>query len=558
MTSKPMLKPKDFRQETANILLSSVAINLLSLALPIMTLQIYDRILPNPESGTLVMLMIGVSIAIMIEAMLRLARSYMIGWSGAAYEYGMSAAAMRHILNADISKMRGYGVGEHLHRMGALGKMRDFYNGYVTTATVDMLFVPVFLGFIIYVSGPLAIVPAAMLMIFTLVSLAEGQVLRKRLKERDQSDDHRYNFLIESLDGVHTLKSFALENIFCRKYEALQDTSARANYNTAEATAGAFNTGAIMSHLMMASVIAGGAWFVLQGQVTAGALVATLILSGRMMQMIQRGLILWVKYQDYQIAREKSESIFAIPAAKTRIRIADTPAKGTLELKDVSFSFHDGGAPILKNANITLNPGDTIAISGENASGKSTLLGLIAGIFPATSGEIIVDGENILKYAPEKLARHVGYIPTQPVIFRGTIRDNITRFGEIDDASARKFASLLGVDRDVAKLTAGFDTVLHGNGSDVVPTGLKQRIAMARTFAAKPRIVLFDEADSSLDREGFHLVFSLMSKLRESCAMIIISEDPHVAGLATQHLLLDNGILKPVFPVRFDKKKVTP
>ncbi len=543
-----MLKPEDFRISRSNIVISTIAINLLSLALPVMTLQVYDRILPNPESGTLPVLVTGVSIAIILEACLRLARSYMIGWSGASYEYGMSTAAMRHVLDADISKMQGYGVGEHLHRMGALGKMKDFHNGYALAAAADLLFVPIYLGFIIFVAGPLAVVPAALLMFFTVISLAEGQILRKRLKERDTADDRRYNFLIESLDGIHTLKAFTQENVCARKYEALEEKSAIANYRTAEATARAFNTGTILSHVMIAAVITAGAAFVLQGQVTAGALVATLLLSGRMMQMVQRGLVLWVKFQDYLMAKEKARSIFGVPVVKSVADVPDHSAKGSLSINNLAFSFSDKEEVLLNDISIDLEAGSAISITGDNACGKTTLLNLIAGIYPATKGSIVVDGVNIMRYPPEKLARHIGYMTTDSVIFRGSIRDNITRFGLTDDKSARIAAAKLGVDADVAKLSAGFDTILQGNGSDIIPPGLKQRIAMARVLAAKPRIILFDEADAALDPDGYGLVFNLLRELKETSALVIVSADPNIAGIADRHYVLSKGSLKPGAP----------
>lgn len=559
------LKPENFSLNNFHIILSTVAINLLSLALPVMTLQIYDRILPNPDSGTLPILTLGVIVAIVLEACLRLARAWMIGWSGASYEYGMSTAAMRHVLDADISRMQGYGVGEHLHRMSALGKMKDFFNGYAVGSFVDLLFVPFYMAFIVYVAGPLAGVPAALLMLFTLISLAEGQRLRKMLKKRDAADDKRYNFLIESLDGIHSLKAFSQENLFCRKYEALEEKSATANYETAEATARAFNAGTVMSHAMVACVIAAGAVFVLQGQVTAGSLIATLLLSGRMMQMIQRGLVLWVKYQDYLLAREKARSIFDTPAAKHIADAAPGAALGSLSVRNLHFYYKKEDGECLAGITLNVEAGEAVAVTGENATGKSTLLSLIAGIYPPRGGAIEIDGVNILRYRPEDLARHVGYIGPEPVIFRGTIRDNITRFGLSDDKAARAAATRLGIEADVARLPMGFDTVLQGNASDTVPPGLKQRIAIARVTAAKPRIVLFDEADAALDPEGYSLVYTLLQSLKETCALILVTEDPNIAGLADRHYVLAKGVLSPGKPpsrkapafIMPDKRKMT-
>ena len=144
-----VLKPVGYKKNNASLLLSSFAISMLSLALPIMTLQVYDRILPNQGTGTLPVLIVGVCIAVMLEAVLRICRSFVIGRAGASYEHMVACDAMKTVLNADISKMGRHGVGEHLHRMGAVSKIKDFYNGYALSVMAEVAFVPVFFALII-------------------------------------------------------------------------------------------------------------------------------------------------------------------------------------------------------------------------------------------------------------------------------------------------------------------------------------------------------------------------------------------------------------------------
>lgn len=538
------LNPDGYSVSIKSLLLSTLAINILSLALPVMTLQVYDRILPNQGSGTLPVLIAGVTVAIILEAALRLARNYVMGWAGAAYEHRLSCAAMNHVLDADLSRLGPYGIGEHMQRMGAVGKLKDFYNGYALTTFSEMAFVPLFFGLIIYIAGPLAAIPCAVMMIFTIVSLSQGQRLRAALKARDKTDDKRYDFLIESLDGVHTIKSFALENNFARRYEALEESSTLSNYEVTEATSGTFDAGAVFSHIMVAAVITTGALFVLHGNITTGALVATLLLSGRMMQPLQRALSLWAKFQDYTIARQKVEAIFETP------RYPGIPANdqnitrsGRLEISGLAFRRGDDKPWLLDGVDFKLDRSDAVLLSGAHGSGKSLLLQLIAGIYPPANGTINIDGHNILRYAPEDLIRHVGLIHSEGVIFRGTIRDNMTCFGQIPEKDVHEIAFLLKIDRDIALLPSGFDTMLNGNNTDSVPPGLKQRIAMARVLAPKPRIILFDNADRGLDREGYSLVYSLLARLKGKAGMILISDDRNIRGLASCFYTLENGKL---------------
>lgn len=548
MTSSDLaktLKPEGFRIEAGSLLLATLAISILSLALPVTTLQIYDRILPSPGSGTLPVLISGVCLAVVLEAVLRLARAYIMGRAGAAYEHRMSCAAMNHLLQSDLSRIGHYGIGEHMHRMSAIGKLKDFHSGYAHMTIFELCFVPLFLGLTAYIAGPLAAVPTMILMIFTLVSFAHGQRLRAALKEREQADDARYNFLIESLEGMHTLKSFALENTFTRRYETLQEASTLGNFHVTESTASTFNDSALFSHLMVAAVIAVGAVFALNGQISTGALIATVLLSGRMMQPIQRALALWARYQDYTLAREKVETLFETPIHfPVAANDPDPERKGDIAIRNLSFQQEVSGAWILKNASLHLSPGECALIRTKQSEGKNALLEIASGLYPATSGEILIDGRNVLRYAPEQLTRHVGLIRTEGLIFRGTIRDNMTCFGQIEEAKARELAALLEIDREIAKLPSGFDTFLTGSPSDSVPPGLKQRIAMVRVLAPKPRIIVFDNADRGLDRHGYNAVFSLLARLKGKATLILISGDRNIRSLADRFFTLENGALE--------------
>lgn len=539
------LRPGGYRPYTGSLLLSTLAINILSLALPVMTLQVYDRILPNPGTGTLPILIAGVCLAIILEAVLRLCRAYVIGRSGAAYEHGMACLTLGKILNADLARMGSYGIGEHLHRMTSIGKIKDFYNGYSLTVYCEMAFVPLFLGLIIYCGGILAFVPAGILAIFAALSLVRGHALRRAMHAREKADDKRFNFLIESLEGVHTIKAQALEKFFERRYETLEEQSTHENYKVTQSTAETFNIGAIFSHLMVAGVISAGAWFVLNGQLTTGGLIATLLLSGRMMQPVQKALALWTRYQDYVLARRILVDLLETPQKTVQERDNERVAVpgGRLQIKNAVFSYQGSEQPLLQDVTLDIKRGESVLISGAHGCGKTTLLDMIAGIYTPTSGCVRIDGHDINSYESEDLVRHVGYIRSEAAVFRGTIRDNITCFGQADEAGARQVASLLHVDSDVAKLPAGFDTFLSGTSVDTIPPGLKQRIAMVRVLATKPKLILFDNADRTLDKEGYVTVYSLLAGLKGKASMIFVSDDHNIRDLADRHYVLANGVL---------------
>ncbi len=539
------LWPEGFRQHLASLLLSTLAINVLSLALPVMTLQIYDRILPNSGSGTLPVLTTGVCIAVALEVLLRLSRVYIIGQNGAIYEHRMACTAMSKVLNADLSKMQTRGVGEHLHHMSSVSKLKEFYNGHAMTTLAELAFVPFALALIGYIAGWLVMVPVCVLTLFTFISICNGHHLKRTLQGREETDDKRFNFLIETLEGVHTVKALALEKYFERRYEALEEASVQANYAVTQQTANTFNSGAIFSHIMIAGVITIGAWAVLSGDLTTGSLIATLLLAGRVMQPVQKALALWTRYQDYQLARSCATDLMETIQQEVVHREHDSPVlrEGRLELKNVSFHYAGQNQPIIEHISLSLQQKQAILISGDHGCGKTTLMKLIAGIYPASEGKIHIDGEPVGTYQSSELAHHVAYVCARPVIFRGTIRDNITGFGQIPEVKAKEIAALMGLEKDISRLPGGFDTFLSGNETDSIPPGLKQRIAIVRALATRPKLILFDNADLALDKDGYNTMHTLLARLKGKASMVIVSDDYNIRSLTDKHYLLKDGQL---------------
>lgn len=533
------------RAQKKDLILTTITINILSLALPTMTLQVYDRILPNPGTGTLPVLVTGVAVAIILEIMLRLWRSYLLGWAGAAFEHNLSCKVMKHVLNTNLSSSARVGVGEHLNRLTSISKLKDFYSGYSTVVLLELFLVPFYILLIAYISGPLALVPVVVLMTFVMIFMAQGQNLRHSLRKRDDADNKRYDFLIESVEGIHTVKSFALENHFARRYEKLEEKSVAANLDVIERSSRSNNIGALYTQIMLVAVIAAGASLVLYGGITTGALVATILLSGRIMQPVQKGLGLWMRYQDYTIAHEKVGSIFETPTyVQIENKLVDkTQREGTLTVEGVSFYSQDRENRVLDNVSFHLDKGECVTLDSDRVLSATMLLEMISGIYPPSTGNIVVNNINVGQCLAEEMIKSVGYIQNEGTIFRGTIRDNLTCFGMIPEVTVREVSALLDVDKDIAALPSGYDTFLSGNNSDIIPPGLRQRICIVRALAHKPRIILFDNADKSLDREGYNLVYNLLARLHGKATIIMATEDLNLRALASRSLVIEDGRL---------------
>lgn len=546
LKNKSQTSTRKFSIGITNLVLSTIFISVLSLALPMLTLQVYDRIIPHPESGTLPVLIGGVCVAVILDAILRLSRGWMIGWNGVCYEHALSCRAVDHMLSTDLAVFGGTGAGEHLNRLQSIPRLKDFHSGYTLVTFLELAFVPAFFALIAYIAGPVVFIPLLILGLFTATALWHGSCLRKTLEVRDRTDDNRYNFLIEALEGVHTIKSLALENRFIRRYENLEEKSTLANYRVTDNAARTFNDATLYSQIMTAAVITFGAIQVLNGHMTSGSLIAVVLLSGRIIQPMQRVLALWARYQDYSVAREKTDLIFAMPQ-QIRHDIKYEPAcDGKLDLRDVGFMDTTRQMPLFRHVTLSLARGESVRISGAHGAGKTALLHIIAGLYTPSEGSVFVDGCPPSYYEAEARLRHVGYMTTKGEIFRGTIRDNITRFGLISENDARQITHILGIDKEVSTLPRGFDTFLEGMETDAIPPGLRQRIALARALAAKPRLILYDNADRNLDREGYRAVYTLLGRMREKVALVLVTDDRNIGRLADRHYRLDSDGLSPV------------
>lgn len=534
-----------FRINRFELFVATFFISLLSLGLPLLTLQVYDRILPNPGSGTFPVLVAGLCVAVVLELILRLCRAWVVAWNGACYEHKTACAAMDHLLGAELGHYQAAGVGAHLNGFNAIARLKDFANGQSLIAIYELALLPVYLGLIAYIGGLIVLVPLAVLLSFTLFSFVSGLDLKRALSARDRADDRRYDFLVEALEGIHTVKSFALEERFQRRYEALERESTRASYEVTEDSARIFNVAAVFSHVMLVAVVTFGAVFVLEGRMSSGALIATVLLAGRIMQPVQRVVALWGRYQDYRVAREKLDRIVTMPQTETPVTYIKPERRGMLALRDVGFRHGEAGDYLFNHVNLTVARGESVRISGPHGAGKTVLLHIMAGLYAPTAGTAHVDGIAPLDFPASERILHVAMLRTQGAVFHGTIRDNITRFGAVPEEEARTVTALLGIDRDVAQLARGFDTVLDGMETDTVPPGLRQRIAIARALSSRPRVILFDNADRNLDREGYRQVYNLLGRLREKVALVLVSDDRNISRLADRHYILTAEGLVP-------------
>ncbi len=528
------------------LFLSSLFLNLLALALPLALLQVYDRIVPNSSRGTLLILIAGVFTALILEALLRVARSLITGWVGARFEHRAGCAAFNRLVNCSLQDFERIGSGMHLERISSLRQVKEFYAGQAVTVVLDLPFVVLFLGLIWLLGGHLVLVPLAVLSVFAVTAFLRAGALRRAIEGYSQARDRRLNFTIEVLGGIHSVKSMAMEALMLRRFGRLQETSARADHEVALRNASAMGTGVFFSQLTMIAVAAYGATLVVDNMITVGGLAACTLLSGRALQPLQRAVGLWTRFQTVRLARGRLREIFRLPQEAVPANPVTDPIQGAIRMRGVRFRYADDLPDVMTGIDLDVAPGECVGIAGSNSSGKSTLLGLMMGTLKATEGEILIDGQPIDRRDPFAL-KHGGiaYLPQRGELFQGSILENVTMFrGEHTDEAVR-VARLLGLDEVVAKLPFGYDTRVGDAAHESLPRGIRQRIAIARALVGEPRIVLFDEANTAVDGAGDAYLRLTLERLKGSSTLILVTPRPSLLRLANRVFGLQDGRLVP-------------
>ncbi len=527
-----------------DVLASSFTINLLALAMPIVILQTYDRIVPNDARDTLFLLVAGVAGALVLDALLRLGRSYVTGWAAARFEHRLGCSMVDRLLSADLVAYERSGPGVHLVRLTAIDWLREFYCGQSILVLVDLPFAVLFLGLIAYLAGALVLVPIAILLGFSLLAWQTGRHLRAAIEDRADVDDRRYNFIIELLTGIHTVKALGMEAQMVRRYERLQESSAVSGSEVYKLSGRAQSLGALFSNLTLVLTAGIGSLLVINGELTMGGLAASSLLAGRSLQPLLRAMGLWTQFQNVQVAKGRVEEAMATPTEAPANLPALPPVKGALWLEGVRFAYNADGPELFSGIDLAVPAGGAVGICGANGCGKSTLLRLMLRLFNPTEGRITVDGHDLAKFHSHSIREQIVYLPQQSVLFQGTIMDNLTGFrGDEAIEPALRIAAKLGLDAAIARLPDGYQSRVGESGTDALPSGIRQRIAIAHAIAREPRVILFDEANSYLDAAGDALLRTLLEEIKERTTLILVSHRPSLLQLADELYEIKDGVL---------------
>ncbi len=524
------------------LLLAAFNSNLLGLALPIVIMQVYDRVIPNQSFYTLNVLIGGLVVAMLLDALIHAAQARIKFNTGLRNEYFQQLQAIDIFLGARPESIAKTSIGGHLDRMKSIEQINDFDASHVHATSIDILFLVINLFLIWLISGILILVPLVVCVLFCLGSLLLADKVKSVVEQRSRLESIRQDFLMEVLGGLHVIRAMAMEASPIRQYESLQASVSDNTQQNSQILGLIQSMGIFASQLIIVGFISLGAIAVLNGNLGVGALAACTMLAGRILQPFLRGIALWAIYLRVSKAKHSANDLMTMdqePRASAQSQSFQSPR---LQLNNVSYQYPGTDKPLFRGLNINAPAGSMIGITGPNSCGKSTLLELIAGNMRPTSGEILIGGKPAESVERDQIA----ILPQRGSLFHGTLLENMVMYrGQEHAAEAMRIADALGLRDLLLTMPFGLDTPVNTGDATSLSSGVKQQILIVRNLCNRAPLILVDEANSLLDRPSDERFVELLQSYRGSHTIIINTHRPSLLRMCDRAYNIRDGRLIP-------------
>ena len=536
------------RRLFGSIGLFSVFVNLLMLTGPLFMLQIYDRVLTSRSEATLVALVGIVAFLFLMMGLLDHARARVLARAGARFQARMDARVVGAILTrAGRSAQARSAPATGLHDLEA---MQRFASGPGPFAFFDAPWTPVFL-FVLFVFhwllGVLAVVSGVLLVALALLNSARTARLQAAAGEAAARAAH---FVEQLRAGGETVRGLGMRSPATARAGALRN-AALEHTIAASDRGGAYAAASRTLRLFLQSMMLGlGAWLAIRGEVTAGIMIAASILLGRALAPIDQAVAQWPVLQRALRGRRS----LAVLLRETPEEPGRTPLpapEALLEAENLVVAAPGATVPAVRGVAFRLEPGHAVGIAGPSASGKSTLARALAGVWPPAAGTARLGGAALDQYGEAALARHLGWLPQEVVLFEGTVAENIARLDPEPDPEAVVAAAMrAGAHEMILALPGGYDFQVAAGGA-ALSGGQRQRIALARAFHGNPEVVVLDEPDAHLDAAGAEALGRAIAELKaRGGSAVIVAHRPAAFAECDEVLLMEDGRARPAGGLR--------
>jgi ATP-binding cassette subfamily C protein LapB len=525
-----------------DVLLAALLANLFALGMPLFTMNVYDRVVPNHAFETLWVLALGLTLMLVSDLVLRTMRGRFVDLASSRADVKLSAFIMERVLGTRMEQ-RPASAGSFASNLRAFESVRDFIGSATVVAFIDLPFALIFMIVIGWISWYMLIPLVLGAAIMVLYALAVQGRMHELAETTYRAGAQRNATLIEGLVGFETIKALAAEAPIQRKWEKSAALLARVGAQLRLLSSTASNTSGFVQQLINLVIVIIGVYLISERQLTMGGLIACTMLASRAMAPVGQVAGLLVQYHTAATALTSLNEMMArdVERPENTHFISRGALKGAIDFRDVSFSYPGQTEPSLRNLSFSIKPGEKVAILGRIGSGKTTLEKLILGLYLPTHGAVLVDGIDLRQLDPAELRRQIGYVQQDVMLFYGSLRDNIILGAPLaDDAAIVKAAEIGGILSLVNQHPKGFD-MLVGERGESLSGGQRQGVAIARAVINDPPILLLDEPTSSMDFSSEDDIKRRLTEYAQGKTVILISHRTSLLDLADRIIVMDGG-----------------
>lgn len=532
-----------FKKEFIEVLIAIFTIQVISLLTPMMTQVVVDKVLVHKALSTLYVLTTGLAVGYVFELVLSIAKNYLFTHTTNRVDVMLSDKLFRHLFSLPLRYFENRRVGETVARVRELDSIRNFLTGTPLSSMLDLMFILLYIIVLFFYSVPLTLVVIGSIPFFAVVSIAVTPIFKRRLDEKFNAGAEAQSFLVESINGVQTVKSYAIETKLEKKWGELQAEYVKAGYRTAIVSGTANALGQFIQRSFDLLILFLGTKLVMEGKFTVGQLVAFRMLAGRISGPVLRFVQLWQEYQQASLSVKRIGDIFnSVPEPSVDGSKTVLPAiHGKIAFEKVRFRYRIDAPEVIRNMDFEIEEGIILGIVGRSGSGKSTISKLIQRLYIPEGGKITIDGMDISLADPHWLRRQIGVVLQENFMFSGTVSENISIHNK--NATMEQIinaAKIAGAHEFILGLQEGYDTVIGEKGVGL-SGGQKQRIAIARAILNNPRILIFDEATSALDYESESIIQKNLKQICMNRTVIIIAHRLSTLKDADKIMVVDKG-----------------
>jgi len=560
-----------FRRVLYQMLGLTLVLNLFALATPLFVMAVYDRVIATGSLTTLAYFGIGVVIALACDLLLRFVRASALMYVGARLDNILGNAVFQRILFLPPAMLEHATIGAQVSRIKDFETVRDFFTGPMALVFLELPFVVVFIVVIAFLGGPIAFVPLAMLALMALMALLGfivAPMVRAAVTEATRSGSKRQGFIVETLSTLRTLKFCAAEGAWLDRFRDLSARAAMGSFRIAQYTA-LINT---LSHVLMiaagTATIAFGVFRVFEGEMTVGALVASMILVWRVLAPLQTGLVTLGRLTQVRSSIGQINNLMTMKpeGAADRASVSNRRVEGRVAFSRVSMRYSAAADPALVGVSFTVEPGEVVSVIGGNGSGKSTMIKLMLGIYMPQAGSIRVGRRDVRQFDPIELRRTIAYVPQEAEFFCGTIAQNLRLADPVaSDEDLRWAVDQAGILEDVLALEegsgkwrrTGFEVRVGDARTWQLLGSLLQGLNLARGYLKRAPVLLLDEPGVGLDTSGDKKLMETIESLRGNTTVFLVTHRPSHRRLADKTVWLDGGHLRAFGPSA-DVEKLIP